>query len=190
MKSFTGSATDLLPENVLGLKRVEEINHRIVTGDEETILLRRLALGLNYSPVITNIAEIIEFGFTNIVDFLFPISISIWKNNSNNPWIPLAASGKDFPLPSAFSSWLEVNQTAMLMRESLVIHVDGQGANSEELIHWVIPVLIPGTSCYVLHLLTPKSRIPKDKIEIFLNAFALMYLRRTWNPWKQLHNIN
>jgi len=183
MKSFTGSASELLTENILELRKVEEKNYKNVSGDDETILLRRLALGLNYSPVIKDIAEIIEFGFLSIVDFLSPISISIWKNNKNHRWIALASCGEEFPLPSAFDSWSEINQTAMLMRESLIIYVDGQDSNTEDLVHWVIPVLIPGISCYVLHLLTPRSRTAKDKIEIFLNAFALIAVNCDTREW-------
>lgn len=144
-------------------------------GISQLYLLQRIALGLNYASTVNDAPPILKFGFTNILSVLSPKSVSIWKSDFAQSWTVLASDGADFLLPAPFHSWNEINQNAILMRQPLVLSVDGDHQNSY--LHWAVPVLLPGGSCYVMHLLATKNELPKDMTEAFLSAFAFLVIK-------------
>ena len=145
-------------------------------GHNELLLLQRLSLGLNYVPAITSIPPILKFGFRNIIDVFAPISVSMWKSDATQSWSLSASEGKDFSLPSPFPSWIELNKRAILFRQPIVIYIPDPQSREIKFVHWAIPVLLPGESCYVLHLLTTMNELPKETVETYLTAFAFLLI--------------
>lgn len=144
-------------------------------GISQLYLLQRIALGLNYASTVNDAPPILKFGFSNILNVLSPKSVSIWKSDFAQSWTVLASDGEDFSLPAPFQSWNEINQNAILMRQPLALAVDGDHQSSY--LHWAVPVLLPGGSCYVLHLLSTKNNLSKDMTETFLSAFAFLVIK-------------
>lgn len=144
-------------------------------GISQLYLLQRIALGLNYASTVNDAPPILKFGFSNILNVLSPKSVSIWKSDFAQSWTVLASDGEDFSLPAPFQSWNEINQNAILMRQPLALAVDGDHQSSY--LHWAVPVLLPGGSCYVLHLLSTKNNLSKDMTEAFLSAFAFLVIK-------------
>lgn len=144
-------------------------------GISQLYLLQRIALGLNYASTVNDAPPILKFGFTNVLNVLSPKSVSIWKSDFAQSWTVLATDGEDFSLPAPFQSWNEINQNAILMRQPLVLTVDGD--HQSNYLHWAVPVLLPGGSCYVMHLLSTRNDLPKDMTEAFLSAFAFLVIK-------------
>ena len=160
-----------VPENVEeGLQVTDQ-------GHSDLLLIQRLVLGLNYIPAITTMSPILRFGFRHVVDLLSPISISMWKSDSTQSWTFSAADGEKFALPSPFPSWIELNKRAILLRQPLAIYIPDPQTREIVHVHWAIPVLLPGESCYVLHLLTTMNEYSKETVETFLTAFAFLLIK-------------
>jgi len=157
-------------------EKVEEELRVVEEEHTDLLLLQRLVLGLNYIPTINAIPPILKFGFRNIIDVLAPISVSMWKSDATQSWSLSASEGKDFSLPSPFPSWIELNKRAILFRQPIVIYIPDPQSREIKFVHWAIPVLLPGESCYVLHLLTTMNELPKETVEIFLTAFAFLLI--------------
>lgn len=157
-------------------------------GIDQLYLLRRIALGLNFASTVDDAPPILKFGFTNILNVLSPKSVSLWKSDLAHSWTILAADGEDFDLPAPFQSWDEMNQNAILMRQPMIISIEG--ANGDQYIHWALPVILPGGSCYVLHLLAPNPVIQKELIEVFLSAFAFLIIKCDGNNHESNSNHN
>lgn len=141
----------------------------------QLFLLQRIALGLNFASTVNDAPPILRFGFTNILNVLSPKSVSIWKSDLAHSWTVLATDGEVFELPSPFNSWDEINQNAILMRQPMIFSVSQPDAS--QFLHWAIPIILPGGSCYVLHVLAPNSDIPKEMLEVFLSAFAFLLIK-------------
>jgi DNA-binding CsgD family transcriptional regulator len=59
-----------------------------------------------------------------------------------------------------------------LINQDAEFKVENPQINEPTAAHWAIPIMFPGTTCYVIHLVGDKDHQDQNSLNIFLNAFA------------------
>lgn len=140
----------------------------------EAPLIQRLTLALDFGVGISHPQAILDFAFHNVLDVISPTSVTLWRYDANEGWHMLSAVGQELQLPAEFLSWDEINQTSVLLRRPSVNKLKDAQSKGAIKSHWVIPVILPGRSCYVLHILAESNLHHDQVLESFLQSFAYL----------------
>lgn len=138
----------------------------------EAPLIQRLALAFDFESGYGSLQSTMDFGFSNVIDFMSPHSMTLWRHSPSVEWSLLGSAGKDFPLPPDSVSWAAINQESLLTGRPSISDSTHVGIENKAVYHWAIPVLIPGQSCYVMHILAEDRSYPDSVLESFLRSFA------------------
>lgn len=135
-------------------------------------MIQRLALAAAYRTTASDLTTMLGFIFENVLDQIAPLSAAVWSSEYADGWKLRLSAGSQMPLPQGYSSWIELNQASILLRRAISIQIPASQIGSSGQIHWVVPSIFPGGSCYVFHVLAVHDPGLTEAIEPFLATLA------------------